>query len=479
MQTSSLQPSPLTTFTPAASSKGGNSVNEADPAGSSFQDTMTRQLNKATVTEQQPASAQPEANTALKPQNKPVASVDKAAAANKETQQAIVASADEADTSATADALNQTNLNQTNMFLALANGVKDANDSKDANTTKDAKHAETDQATDIDANKVSELLGATVTVAQPPLPLATPAAATIVVASQPAADKAAPAINAVNITSVLGPIVKTDIRDTSSTINTGNLASNSGSAVDTEKPKAQPANANTANRELPAALTQNASASAANKQATALVAPATSAVESKPEMMLAMHGTEKSVLPDSAAKLSSDAIQTSSGVFSMPAQASVPTAANAVASANEIKAAPGSPAWDQAVGNKIVWMVGNTEQSASLTLNPPDLGPLQVIIKMQNDQASATFISAHHEVRQALEAAIPTLRNMMNDAGISLGQTTINMGNPQQQNFQDTGNGQAANQTADMTSEAMTGLSSSAEPPLVKRVSSGLVDTFA
>jgi flagellar hook-length control protein FliK len=471
MQTSLLQPSPLTTFTPAASSKAGNSVNEADPAGSSFQDTMARQLNKATATEQQP-----EANTALKPQNKPAASADKAAA-DKEAQQAGVSPADEAETSATADAVNQTSLNQTNMFLALANGVKDTNDSKDANATKDAKHAGTDQATDIDANKVSELLGATVTVAQPPLQLATPAA-TIVVASQQAADKAAPAINAVNITSGLGPIVKTDKRDTSSTINTGNLSSNSGSAVDTDKPKAQPANANTANRELPAAQTQNASASAANTQATALVAPATSAVESKPEMMLAMHGTEKSILPDSAAKLSSDAIQTSSGVFSMPAPASAPTAANAAASANEIKAAPGSPAWDQAVGNKIVWMVGNAEQSASLTLNPPDLGPLQVIIKMQNDQASATFISAHHEVRQALEAAIPTLRNMMNDAGISLGQTTINMGNPQQQNFQDAGNRQGANQTADLTSDAMAGLASS-EAPLVRRVSSGLVDTFA
>lgn len=471
MQTSSLQPSPLTTFTPAASSKTGSSVNEADPAGPSFQDTMARQLSKATATEQQP-----EANTALKPQNKPAAGADKAAGAGKEAQQAGVAPADETDTSATADALNQANLNQTNMFLALANGVKDASDSKDANATKDAKHAETDQATDIDANKGGELLGATVTAIQPPLPLATPTAATAVAASQPAVDKSAAAINAANITSGPGSIAKTDKRDASSTINTGNLASNTESAVDADKPKAQPANANTANRVVPATQTQNASA--ANAQANALVAPATSAAESKPEMMLAMHGTEKSVLPDSAAKLPSDAIQTSSGVFSIPAQASVPTAANAAASANEIKAAPGSPAWDQAVGNKIVWMVGNAEQSASLTLNPPDLGPLQVIIKMQNDQASATFISAHHEVRQALEAAIPTLRTMMNDAGISLGQTTINMGNPQQQNFQDTGNGQAANQTADLTGDAMTGLTSS-EAPLVRRVSSGLVDTFA
>jgi flagellar hook-length control protein FliK len=33
-------------------------------------------------------------------------------------------------------------------------------------------------------------------------------------------------------------------------------------------------------------------------------------------------------------------------------------------------------------------MVGSEEQTASLTLNPPDLGPLQVVLSVSNDQAT-------------------------------------------------------------------------------------------
>lgn len=458
MQTSSLQQSPLTTLTPAVSSKAGNSVNEAEPAGSSFQDAMARQVNKTAAIEKQPA--RPEANNTQKPQNKPAASAD------KETQQDSIAPADEAEAPATVSALDQTNI-----FLALANGVKDAKEAKDV------KPAETDQAIDKDTSNGSELPGVTVAAAivqtLVPLatptptapPLATPTPTISAVAGRQAVDNAAPTTNTADFTSGSGSIAKTDLRDAA----LRNVA-------DTHESKAQPTNTDAADREAPSARTQQALAAT---QPSALTVPAAIAAASKPELALAMHGTEKSVLPDSSVKLASDTVQTSSGVFSLSAHSNVSATPNIVGSANEIKAAPGSQAWDQAVGNKIVWMVGNAEQSASLTLNPPDLGPLQVIIKMQNDQASATFISAHQEVRQALEAAIPTLRTMMNDAGISLGQTTINMGNPQQQNFQDMGNKQAANQTADQTNDSVGGLSASTETAFVRRVSSGLVDTFA
>jgi flagellar hook-length control protein FliK len=86
----------------------------------------------------------------------------------------------------------------------------------------------------------------------------------------------------------------------------------------------------------------------------------------------------------------------------------------------------GSPAWDQAVGQKVVWMVAGGQQSAELTLNPPDLGPLQVVLSINNDQANASFTSAQPEVRAALESAMPKLRQMMDDAGISLTGFSVN-----------------------------------------------------
>jgi len=93
----------------------------------------------------------------------------------------------------------------------------------------------------------------------------------------------------------------------------------------------------------------------------------------------------------------------------------------------------GTPAWDQALGQKVVWMVAGEQQSASLTLNPPDLGPLQVVLNVSNSQANATFIAAQPEVRQALEAAMPKLRDMLGEAGIQLEQSSVSSGTPNQQ----------------------------------------------
>lgn len=113
--------------------------------------------------------------------------------------------------------------------------------------------------------------------------------------------------------------------------------------------------------------------------------------------------------------------------------ASSQQAAMAGQAVQRLTPAVGSPGWDQAVGQKLVWMTSGGMQSASLTLNPPDLGPLQVVLRVSNQQADATFITAQPEVRQALEAAMPRLREMMDQAGIQLGQATVDTGTPNQQ----------------------------------------------
>ena len=93
----------------------------------------------------------------------------------------------------------------------------------------------------------------------------------------------------------------------------------------------------------------------------------------------------------------------------------------------------GNDNWNQALGQRMVWMVAGTEQSASLTLNPPDLGPMQVVLHVSNGQADASFFAAQPEVRQALEAALPKLREMLSEAGVTLGQASVSAGQPQQQ----------------------------------------------
>ena len=109
-------------------------------------------------------------------------------------------------------------------------------------------------------------------------------------------------------------------------------------------------------------------------------------------------------------------------------------AAAAAVPTDKLTGRVGTPAWDQQLGQKVVWMAAGGDQSATLTLNPPDLGPLQVVLTVTNDQADAAFMSAQPEVRQALEAAMPRLREMMSEAGIAFGSATVSAGTPEQQN---------------------------------------------
>jgi len=136
----------------------------------------------------------------------------------------------------------------------------------------------------------------------------------------------------------------------------------------------------------------------------------------------------------------------------------------------------GTPAWNQALGEKIVWMAAGNQQSATLTLNPPNLGPLQVVLNVSNEQATASFYAAQPEVRQALESALPRLREMMQDAGIQLGQANVSADTPRQQDTQARTHthSDAAFGNRD-TPEDAPGMAM----PLPVRAGRGLVDTFA
>ncbi len=152
--------------------------------------------------------------------------------------------------------------------------------------------------------------------------------------------------------------------------------------------------------------------------------------------------------------------------------------AAADASAPRLAPTVGTAAWGQALGDKLVWMAAGTQQTASLTLNPPNLGPLQIVLHVTNDQATASFFSAQPEVRHALEAAFPRLREMMNDAGIQLGQATVSADTPQQQT--DTPDRQAQRIVPPFPGTdagAPAGLQAVQAP--IRQSGRGLVDTFA
>jgi len=81
--------------------------------------------------------------------------------------------------------------------------------------------------------------------------------------------------------------------------------------------------------------------------------------------------------------------------------------------------------WGQGMGKQILWMVNQNISSAEFRLNPANLGPLEVRIDMDNDQVNVAFSSRHADVREAVEQALPRLREMFEEKGLNLSDTDV------------------------------------------------------
>lgn len=109
----------------------------------------------------------------------------------------------------------------------------------------------------------------------------------------------------------------------------------------------------------------------------------------------------------------------------LPTMATTAPVATANGSPMQINTPLTHTAWGDEFSQKVIWMATQRNQSAELHLNPPQLGPLEVVLKMHGDQATAMFTSPHAAVREAIEQAIPRLREMMADSGIMLGNAMV------------------------------------------------------
>lgn len=108
-------------------------------------------------------------------------------------------------------------------------------------------------------------------------------------------------------------------------------------------------------------------------------------------------------------------------------------AANTTAS---IPVPVGNSGWSDAVADKVMWFSANNVSSAEIHLNPPDLGPLQVRVSTQQDQTSVVFTSQHATVREALDQALPRLREMMGSQGMHQLDVSVGGQSAQQQQQQ-------------------------------------------
>jgi flagellar hook-length control protein FliK len=132
-------------------------------------------------------------------------------------------------------------------------------------------------------------------------------------------------------------------------------------------------------------------------------------------------------------------------------------------------------AWREALAEKVLWMGNQTVKRAAVHIHPPELGPLEVTLKMSKENATVAFSSQHLPVRDAIEQALPRLREMFQEQGLNLNHVDISDFSKQHSQFQDRAN-EASELAQSKFENSNADLEANDHAAVVKKL--GLVDYF-
>jgi flagellar hook-length control protein FliK len=84
-----------------------------------------------------------------------------------------------------------------------------------------------------------------------------------------------------------------------------------------------------------------------------------------------------------------------------------------------------SPQWGNEFASRVVAMVREDLSEAEIHVNPQELGPIEVKIRIEGDRLHAQFGAVSPEAREALSANLHRLRELLAGDGLNLGQTFV------------------------------------------------------
>ena len=113
------------------------------------------------------------------------------------------------------------------------------------------------------------------------------------------------------------------------------------------------------------------------------------------------------------------------GLVTAPGVPSHTLAAGPLTPTTPLHAMPGSPEFSQQLGVEVMLMARDGVERATLTLNPADLGPIQIDLKMHAQVADLSFAVAHATTRDAIAQSLPKLGEMLAAQGLSLGSSHV------------------------------------------------------
>jgi flagellar hook-length control protein FliK len=112
------------------------------------------------------------------------------------------------------------------------------------------------------------------------------------------------------------------------------------------------------------------------------------------------------------------------------------------------------PEGQQQLAEKVRWMVSGRNPTAEIRLDPPDLGTMQIKVNLGGDTASVNFTVQSPQAKEALDQQLPKLREMLQEQGIELGQSSVQQdsrGQAQQQEQQMAGQSNSHNASDNIT----------------------------
>jgi flagellar hook-length control protein FliK len=86
----------------------------------------------------------------------------------------------------------------------------------------------------------------------------------------------------------------------------------------------------------------------------------------------------------------------------------------------ELRAALGSSEFAPSLGTQLSVLVRDGIEHAQLKLNPAEMGPIEVRIRLDGSQAQVDFSASQAGTRQALQDAVPALASALRESGLTL-----------------------------------------------------------
>lgn len=135
--------------------------------------------------------------------------------------------------------------------------------------------------------------------------------------------------------------------------------------------------------------------------------------------------------------------------------------------------------WGDKLMGKLSWLTAKNLSVAEIHLTPPDMGPMEVRVRVYNEQATITVHAANPVVRDQLEQNSHRLRDMLGEQGLSLAQFDVSDNSQNQRGEQGAGDGEGSSSGAGAGPLAAEGGEAATQAGSLDLSWNGAVDLFA